>query len=199
MADERDDVASELGRVRDEAQAGATHAAPADLAAPPAPAMPPVPPRRLEEMPEPAASPAAPDATAVNSTWPAEPGPARGLAAWLRRGLERLLGGRFEAQREWNAHQVRLDNELLRYVDDRFAATHRHYDRVLGREGQRLDEIDARHALLERELAAHVRDLVRRIDVVLGESGRGRAALEFTLDDLRTRLARLEEALRRRA
>lgn len=198
VADEREDVADELGRVRDEARAGATPAAKTEVA-PPDPERLPGLPQRGEETPDAEALPAAPDATAVNATWPAEPGPARGLGGWLRRGLERVLGGRFDAQREWNAHQVRLDNELLRYVDARFAATHRHYDRVLGREGRRLEEIDARHTLLEKELAGHVRDLVRRIDVVLAESTRGRAALEFALGDLRARLGRLEEALRRRA
>ena len=111
----------------------------------------------------------------------------------------RLLGGRFEAQRDWNAHQVRLDNELLRYVEERFAATHRHYDRLLGREGRRQDEVDERHVLLERELVVHVQDLARRIDVVLAESSRGRAGQELVLADLRARLAQLEEALRRRA
>jgi len=143
--------------------------------------------------------PAPPDATAVNEAWPAEGEPPRGLAGLVHRVAFRLLGGRFEAQRAWNAHQVRLDNELLRYVEERFAATHRHYDRLLGREGRRLDEVDERHVLLERELVTHVQDLVRRIDIVLAESSRGRAGQELVLADLRARLARLEEALRRRA
>ena len=38
-----------------------------------------------------------------------------------------------EAQVAFNAQQVQLDNELLDYVDARLAATHRHYDAVLGR------------------------------------------------------------------
>lgn len=198
MGHEREDVADVLSRVRDEARAAGTPAGEAegvfptpDLREPEA---------RVRETPqEEEAAPLAPDATAVNSAWRAEPEPPRGLLGLLRRALERLLRGRFEAQRDWNAHQVRLDNDLLRYVDTRFAATHRHYDRVLGREGRRLDEIDARHVLLERELVAHVQDLVRRIDVVLAESGRGKASLQFGLDEVRARLARLEEALRRRA
>jgi hypothetical protein len=144
-------------------------------------------------------APAPPDASAVNLAWSAEGEPRRGLLGLVRRALDHLLGGRFEAQRTWNAHQVRLDNDLLRYVEERFAATHRHYDRLLGQEGQRLDEVDERHVLLERELVAHVQDLVRRIDLVLAETGRGRAGQELVLADLRARLARLEEALRRRA
>jgi hypothetical protein len=154
--------------------------------------------RRPQAPPRAEPAPAPPDASAVNETWSAEGVPRRGLLGVLERALGRLLGGRFEAQRTWNAHQVRLDNELLRYVDERFAATHRHYDRLLGREGQRLDEVDERHVLLEKELVAHVQDLVRRIDLVLGETSRGRAGQEHVLADLRARLAGLEEALRRR-
>ena len=144
--------------------------------------------------------PAPPDATAVNEV---VAGGGRAAPRALRprpaASLVRLLGGRFEAQRAWNAHQVRLDNELLRYVEERFAATHRHYDRLLGLQGRRQDEVDERHVLLERELVVHVQDLARRIDLVLAESSRGRAGQELVLADLRARLARLEEALRRRA
>lgn len=198
MGDEREDVADVLRRVRDEARAAETPAT-EDAGVFPTPDLR-EPEAKLREEPRGGeAAPLAPDATAVNANWRAEPEPPRGLSGLLRRGLERLLRGRFQAQRDWNAHQVRLDNDLLRYVDTRFAATHRHYDRVLGSEGRRLDEIDARHVLLERELVAHVQDLVRRIDVVLAESSRGRASLEFGLEDVRARLARLEEALRRRA
>jgi len=181
--------------VREEARAAAVEAAPEPAPPVPRPAV-----VRRPEAPAPAEPvPAPPDATAVNDAWPAE-GPTRhGLTGLVHRVVGRLLGGRFEAQRAWNAHQVRLDNELLRYVEERFAATHRHYDRLLGLQGRRLDEIDERHVLLERELVVHVQDLVRRIDLVLAESGRGRAGQELVLADLRARLARLEEALRRRA
>lgn len=180
-------MAAELIRVREEARgAGAgpepSPPPPADRRAPP-----PVP-REPPGEEEPTL--AAPDATAVNSAWRAEAEPP--AAGWLPRLVGRLLQGRFEAQRAFNAHQVRLDNELLRYVDERFAATQRHYDR-------RIDEVDERHVLLEKELVAHVQDLVRRIDVVLLESSRGRGGLELALADVRARLARLEEALRRRA
>jgi len=104
-----------------------------------------------------------------------------------------------EAQRAFNADQVRLDNALLKYLEDRLSATHRHYDRVLGRVGQRQDEADARHRLLERELVKHVHDLARRIDLVLAEADRGRPALEHALADLRERVARIEDALRARS
>jgi len=142
--------------------------------------------------------PRPPDAAAVNEACKAEAAPPRGLAGVLYRLLERVLSPRFEAQRAFNARQVQLDNETLRYLDERFAATHRHYDRILGLCGRRLDEVDERHAILGRELAEHVRDLVHRIDLALTEGDRGRLALEFALEDMRARLLRLEEALRRR-
>jgi hypothetical protein len=195
VGDEREDVAAELVRVREEARAAPVGGAPQPAAPVPRQAG-----ARRPETPVPAEPlPSPPDATAVNEAWPAEGEPRRGLSGLVHRVAFRLLGGRFEAQRAWNAHQVRLDNELLRYVDERFAATHRHYDRLLGLQGRRLDEGDERHVLLERELVAHVQDLVRRIDIVLAESSRGRAGQELVLEDMRGRLARLEEALRRRA
>jgi hypothetical protein len=195
VGDEREDVAAELGRVREDARAASAEAAPTTGASVPRPPVP-----RRPEAPVPAEPrPAPPDATAVNETCPVERAPRRGLRGLLDRIADRLLGGRLEAQRTWNAHQVRLDNDLLRYVEERFAATHRHYDRILGLQGRRQDEVDERHVLLERELVAHVQDLVRRIDLVLAESGRGRVGQELVLADLRARLARLEEALRRQA
>ena len=195
MGDEREDVAAELVRVREEARAVSVEPLPEPSLPVPRPAM-----AGPSETPVPEEPlPAPPDATAVNEGWPAQGEPRRGLAGLVHRVAFRLLGGRFEAQRAWNAHQVRLDNDLLRYVEERFAATHRHYDRLLGLQGRRLDEVDERHVLLETELVAHVQDLVRRIDVVLAETGRGRAGQELVLADLRARLARLEEALRRRA
>jgi hypothetical protein len=195
VGDEREDVAAELLRVREDARSASVVDAPE-----PTPlALRPVSARRPQAPPRAEPAPAPPDASAVNEAWSVEGVPRRGLLGFLDRTLGRLLGGRFEAQRTWNAHQVRLDNELLRYVEERFAATHRHYDRLLGLQGQRLDEVDERHVLLESELVAHVQDLVRRLDLVLGETSRGRAGQELVLADLRARLAGLEEALRRRA
>jgi hypothetical protein len=194
VGDEREDVAAELVRVREVARAASGEAAPE-----PAPAVPRPPVARRPEPLLPAEPwPAPPDATAVNEAWPAQSAPRRGLAGLVERVVLRLLGGRFDAQRAWNAHQVRLDNELVRYVEERFAATHRHYDGRLGLQGRRQDEADERHVLLEKELVAHVQDLARRIDLVLAESVRGRAGQELVLADVRARLARLEEALRRR-
>ncbi len=145
----------------------------------------------------PARPPTPPDAVPVNEAWEAEPASRQGARGVLERWLGRLLGARFAAQREFNARQVRLDNEVLRYLEERVAATHRHYDALLGGLGRRLDEADERHRLLERELVSHVQDLVRRIDVVLLEANRDRQTLVHALEDARARLARLEQALRR--
>jgi hypothetical protein len=128
----------------------------------------------------------------VNELWRAEPASGRGGA--LAGAVERVLAGRLSAQREWNAAQVRLDNDVLRWVEERFAATHAHYDALLGALGRRLDEADERHRRLEQELVAHVRELLRRVDLADADASRGRAALELQLDDLRTRLDRLERS-----
>jgi hypothetical protein len=125
----------------------------------------------------------------------ASPTPRGGLSGLVVRLLERLLGGHFEAQRAFNAAQVRLDNELLRHLEARLAETHRHYDSLLGALGRRQDEADERHRRLEQELLLHVRDLVQRIDLVLVETNRDRHAQAQALVDARARLERLEQAL----
>jgi hypothetical protein len=106
-------------------------------------------------------------------------------------------GAALQRQQDFNARQVQFDNELLAYVEARFDATHRHYDRILGLTGDHMGEIDERHLILQEELVAHVHDLVKRIDLVLGQSERGRLGLESALKDLRARVAGLEERLRR--
>jgi hypothetical protein len=116
----------------------------------------------------------------------------------VSRLLARFLAPQLEAQRAFNADQVRLDNALLRHLEERLAETHRRYDGILGDTGGRLDEVDERHAQLAQELVAHVHDLARRIDLVLGEAERGRPALELVVKDLQARVARLEDALRQR-
>ena len=55
-----------------------------------------------------------------------------------------------------------------------------------------MGEIDERHLILQEELVAHVHDLVKRIDLVLAESERGRLGLEFAL--CRTCATRLRAA-----
>jgi hypothetical protein len=142
--------------------------------------------------------PAPPDGTAVNEAWNAPDVRGGGWRGLLRRALERLLAPRFAAQRELNARQVELDNQMLAYLGGRFAATHGHYDRLLGAMGRRLDEIDERHRRLEADLQAHVRDVVERVDLVLEEATRGGLARDHALEQLRDRLRQVEQALGRR-
>ena len=198
MSEGPDRVAEELRRVREEVRRRALLPSDPGAVLPPAlalraPGMPPTDPPV-----EPPPPPAAPDGTAVNALWRAEPPPRSGLGGFLTRLLDRLLGPRHQAQVAFNARQVQLDNELLAYVDARLAATHRHYDEVLGRMGRHLGEADERHLLLQEELVAHVQDLVKRIDLVLSESERGRLAHAQALQELRTRLTQLEERLQRK-
>jgi hypothetical protein len=192
----REDVAAELARVREQVRAQAQ--GPRDPAAVLGPSRPLAEPRSAQPevpAPPPEPPPARPDAAAVNAHWRAEGAPGRkGLIARL---LERFLGPRLSAQVEWNARQVRLDNEILDYIDARFARTHAHYDAVLGHTGRHLGEIDLRHMILQEELVAHVHDLVRRIDLVLGESEKSRMAQEHALREVRARLLRIEERLGR--
>jgi hypothetical protein len=192
-SDEGAQLAAELRRIRDAVRERALiDGAP--------PASPPPVATRTPEMPpplpeaEPQTKVSGPDASAVNASWDVAKTAPRGLVGRL---ASRLLAPLAQAQTAWNARQVRLDNELLDYVDKRFDATHRHYDRVLGIHGSHMKDIDERHLILQEELVAHVHDLVKRIDLVLGEGEKGRLSLEFALREIRSRLARLEEQLGR--
>ena len=197
MSDERERVAEDLRRVREEVRKRAL------LLGDTGPELPPHRPFRTAD-PAPSESaraaetpPAPPDATAVNATWPAEPARRAGFTGLFARVLERILGPRLEAQVAFNSRQVQLDNELLTYLQARLESTHRHYDAVLGGVGRHLGEIDERHLILQEELVAHVHDLVKRIDLVLAEGERSRRALDLALQALRTRVDRLEEPPKR--
>jgi hypothetical protein len=191
----REDVLAELQRVRESVReraldprtAGEVLPAPRPvvLAEPSSP----------EAEPAPLVLPAPPDPAAVNAGWQAPLASPRGLLGFVDRLMRPILGTRLAAQVEWNARQVRLDNELLAYLEARFAETHRHYDAVLGGVGRHLGEIDERHMILQEELVAHVHDLVKRVDLVLAEAEQGRVGLEHGLRDVRARLVRLEERL----
>jgi len=199
MSDEsdRERVAEELRRVRDAVRDRALLEPSSGSALPP-----PMPARTPERTtppaaPEPAPAPPRPDNSALNAMWRVLDAPRRSLRGWLGR-----LGGRgaeaaLQRQQDFNARQVQFDNELLGYVEARLDATHRHYDRILGLHGDHMGEIDERHLILQEELVAHVHDLVKRIDLVLGQAERGRLGLESALKDLRARVAALEERLRR--
>lgn len=195
---ERERVAEELRRVREVVRDRALEGEDRREALPP-----PREPRAPEEPsqvaePERTPPPVRPDNAAVNALWEARPArDTGGVRGFLARIVERVLAPRFGAQVAFNSRQVQLDNEILGYIDARIDATHRHYDAVLGLHSRRMNEIDERHLILQEELVAHVHDLVKRIDLVLGEAERGRLSLESALRDVRARLLRLEERLPR--
>lgn len=197
MSDEREQVAERLRRIRESVRDRALEdPRPATLPEP----LPARTPEAMPAVPPPGAPPAVPrpDGTEVNRLWEARPAsePA-GFRGALARRLRALLAPQLEAQVAFNARQVQLDNALLAYIDSRFAETHRHYDSVLGIHGRHMGEIDERHLILQEELVAHVHDLVRRVDLVLAESEKGRLGLELALKDVRERLRRIEERLGR--
>jgi hypothetical protein len=192
MTDRRE-VAEELRRVRESVRARALHE-PAGLPAARAVAVPgPMPPDRA---PAPIDATARPDNAALNAGWRVRE--ALGGGGWRRllaRGLGRVLARVLDAQESFNSRQVQFDNALLDYIDARLTATHLHYDDVLGLHGRHMGEIDERHLIVQEELVTHVHDLVRRIDLVLGEAERGRLGLERDLRELRDRMRQLEERL----
>ena len=55
-----------------------------------------------------------------------------GCGALVARGLGRLLARLIDRQESFNSRQVQFDNAILDYIDARLAATHRHYDAILG-------------------------------------------------------------------
>jgi hypothetical protein len=192
--EERAQVAAGLRRVRDAVRERAlVERAPADVLPAPVPVRTPVPaPARAE--PPAAPPPSRPDTGALAALWRT----AEAAAGRAGRALRRLAAPFFDAQQRFNAQQVQFDTAVLDYVEARLAHTHAHYDAVLGVHGRHMGEIDERHLIMQEELVAHVHDLVKRIDLVLGESERGRLGLEFALRDVRARLVRLEEEIVKR-
>lgn len=122
------------------------------------------------------------------------------LLAPLRSPLARLarfaLGPVVERQVRMNSAQVRFDNELVSYVDERFDRMSRYYDRVLGLHGRRMEEIDERHLILQQELVRHVHDLVARIELVFEAAEQNHLYLEGTLRETREELTKIAERLR---
>jgi len=190
-------VAEELRRIRDGVRDRALLEP--DLRSPLPPPAPVRTPERMPPLTVPPALPALPrpDNSALNAMWRILDAPRRSMRGILGRFRGRGAGPALQRQQDFNARQVQFDNELLAYVEARLDATHRQYDRVLGLHGDHMGEIDERHIILQEELVAHVHDLVKRIDLVLGQAERGRLGLESALKDLRARVAGLEERLRR--
>lgn len=195
MTDERQDVADELRRLRDEVRSGQTPSerTPLDALGPARETQPPERPPS-EPLPATPALLVVPDpaplghSASLHGRWP---------GGVLGRLAQRLLAPLVEAQSAWNARQAEWNSRLLAYVDARSDRTHRHYDEVLGVHGRHMADIDQRHLQLQEDLVSHVHDLVRRIDLVFSESERGRLALELELQDLRQRLLDLEKRLAR--
>ncbi len=192
-ADEKDELAAELERIRDTVRDRALMNPEPRRVLPEALA-----PRTPEPMPPLPETPPArpvppPDSSWLQAAWsilPERPG-------LLHRLVQRFLGPVLEKQQALNARQVQFDHEVIAYLHARLEETHRHYDSILGIHSRHMAEIDERHLILQEELVAHVHDLVKRIDLVLAEAERGRLSLEFALQDLRARLVRLQAQLGR--
>jgi hypothetical protein len=187
-------VAAELARVREDVRSRVPAERPPDTVLPAPRAV-----RAPEAMPVEAELPAPPlpprpDNAALNTSWDLArlPLPA-GVRGRLIHAVRALLQPVLDAQTIFNSRQVQFDNELLAWTEGRLDATHRQYDAVLGIHRRHMAEIDERHLIVQEELVAHVHDLVRRIDLVLGESERGRVSLENALKDVRARLQALEQ------
>ena len=117
-------------------------------------------------------------------------GPIRGP---LRRLLRFALGPVIERQVQVNSAQVRFDNEMVQYVDERLDRVSRHYDDILGQHGKRMEEIDARHLILQQELVRHVHDLVERIEFVFETAEINHLHVEAVLRETREELTALIE------
>jgi hypothetical protein len=156
-----------------------------------------------DEPPEPPS--ASPDREELNRIWDIDAGGDRSagrLSRWLgplrsplRRVVRFALGPAVENQVRMNSAQVRFDNELVRYLDERFDRMARHYDRVLGLHGRRMEEIDERHLILQQELVRHVHDLVARIELTFEAAEQNHLYLEGTLRETREEVARIAERL----
>jgi hypothetical protein len=195
--EERERIAGELRRIREQVRERALHErSSAEVLPPPRPTQETTPPTPPAEPPPHPPRPR-PDTGPLNDLDPRRAPIQPGWRGRVARVLRRALGPVLDAQADFNARQAQLDAALLEYLDARLAETHGHYDAVLGAHGRRMEEIDTRHLILQEELVAHVHDLVKRIDLVLAEGERGRVSLEYALKDLRERLRRLEEQLAR--
>lgn len=157
----------------------------------------------------PDSGPPSPDREELNASWRVSDAlsePSRGvgrLLAPLRPPLRRLvrfaLGPAFETQERFNSAQVRFDNALVEYLDQRFDRLSAHYDRVLGLHGKRMEEIDERHLILQQELIRHVHDLVARIEFVFESAEQNHLYLEGMLretkEELKELVARFDRAV----
>jgi hypothetical protein len=200
-----EDVVERLKAVREEARGRKQDAAPS---LPPYPQVSrnPDPLPVLDSRDEPSPLPTSPAREELNRLWDLSPAfhepPAsvvgkcfRPLRWPLRRLIRFALGPALERQIDMNAAQVRFDNEVIRYLDERLDRMSRHYDGVLGLHGTRMGEIDERHLILQQELVRHVHDLVERIEFVFEAAEQNHLYLEAMLRENREDLRRLAERL----
>jgi hypothetical protein len=147
---------------------------------------------RLAEA-EPVPASPSPDREELNRAWNVSTAAdERGLVrSALRRFGQLVLGPLVERQVRMNSLQVKFDNEVVRYVDERIDRISEHYDRILGLHGKRMEEIDERHSILQQELVRHVHDLVERIDFVFESTEQNHLYLEGMLRELREELTKL--------
>lgn len=133
----------------------------------------------------------------LNSLWNVASAQPQGfLGRLFRRLLQRFaLGPVVERQVHMNSAQVRFDNEVVEYVDARLDRMGRHYDRVLGLHGKRMEEIDERHLILQQELIRHVHDLVERIEFVFETAETNHLQLDSALRETREELKELTKRL----
>ena len=141
-----------------------------------------------------ASSPARDD---LNALWNVASAQPQGfLGRLFRRFLEHFaLGPVVERQVHLNSAQVRFDNEVVEYVDARLDRMGRHYDRVLGLHGKRMEEIDERHLILQQELIRHVHDLVERIEFVFETAETNHLQIDGALRETREELKDLTKRL----
>ncbi len=163
---------------------------------------------RLESMPEPTSpqAPVSPDRNYLNERWDVATalkttpsGQLARLFSPLRKPLQRVmrfvLGPFVEQQAEMNSAQVKFDNQLIEYIDERLDRISAHYDRLLGLHGKRMEEIDERHLILQQELIQHVHDLIKRIDFVFETAEQNHLYLEGFLREVREEAQSLADRL----
>ena len=117
------------------------------------------------------------------------------VRAILLRFYRFLLGPLLEKQTRWNSAQVRFDNELVAYLDERMDQMGANYDRILGLYGKRMEEIDERHLILQRELIRHVHDLAQRIEFVFENAEQNHLYLEGMLRELNEGVEKLRTTI----
>ncbi len=162
----------------------------------------------LESLPKPTSpeAPISPDRSFLNERWDVSTSLHAPPSGWLgrlisplRKPLQRVLrfamGQVVERQVEVNSAQVKFDNQVIEYIDERLERISTQYDHVLGLHGKRMEEIDERHLILQQELIQHVHDLIKRIDFVFETAEQNHLYLEASLREVRDEVRALATRL----